>query len=78
MKYHFFLTLDGITGTQGFIDGLVFFQGPLYDAFLAQGDERKIITADAVVFDDMIKMFVFCRRNNDVMKLYIKDTIFIS
>ena len=59
MKYHFFLTQDGITGTQGFIDGLVFFQGPLYDAFLAQGDERKIITADAVVFDDMIKCLFF-------------------
>lgn len=78
MEYHFFLTQDGITGTQGFIDGLVFFQGPLYDAFFAQGNERKITAADAVIFDDMVKMFVFCRGNDDVMKFHIEDIVFIG
>ena len=62
MKYHFFLTQDGITGTQGFMMVGVFLSGSLYDAFLAQGDERKIITADAVVFDDMIKCLFLSKK----------------
>lgn len=78
MEYHLFLTQDGIAGAQGFVDGLVFFQGPLYDAFFTQGNEREITAADAVVFDDMVKMFVLCRRNDDIMEFYIKDTIFIG
>lgn len=78
MEYHLFLTQDGIAGAQGFVYGLVFFQGPLYDAFFTQGNEREITAADAVVFDDMVKMLIFCRGNNDIMEFHIKDIIFVG